>query len=85
MGLSKFTFVGIFLLLPSAAEAKTMCLAEPIGVAKVRWSWRTIDGKQCWYDGKAMKAKETLFWPTPLTMAEPEPEPAWEAEHRWPR
>jgi hypothetical protein len=26
------------------------------------WSWRTIDGKQCWYRGDRWKPKEELRW-----------------------
>ncbi|HMF86577.1 MAG TPA: hypothetical protein VK575_00760 [Gemmatimonadaceae bacterium] len=26
------------------------------------WSWRTIDGKQCWYKGEAKIDKKKLQW-----------------------
>ena len=26
------------------------------------WSWRTIDGRQCWYRGDRWKPKEELRW-----------------------
>jgi len=38
------------------------------------WSWRTIDGKQCWYRGARWKAKHELRWSdaTPSVAGQPE-------------
>jgi hypothetical protein len=38
------------------------------------WSWRTIDGKQCWYRGARWKAKHELRWTdaTPSVAGQPE-------------
>ena len=27
------------------------------------WSWRVIDGRKCWYEGKPMLSKLSLEWP----------------------
>lgn len=29
-----------------------------------QWSWRTIDGRKCWYPGKPGLPRERLRWPT---------------------
>ena len=38
------------------------------------WSWRTIDGKQCWYRGAGWKPKHELRWTdaTPSVADQPE-------------
>ena len=28
------------------------------------WSYRLIDGRKCWYEGKTMLSKSLLVWPT---------------------
>lgn len=52
-----------------------------------RWSWRTVDGKRCWYQGAAGVDKAKLRWPSnnksaslpveskPLTVPLPTPRP----------
>jgi hypothetical protein len=45
----------------AAAQAKQTCsVAAP---AKGYWSWRMIDGRKCWYEGKPMLSKSMLEWP----------------------
>lgn len=47
------------------AQAKAQlreCRASPSKV-QGHWSWRLIDGRKCWYAGKAMIAKSLLRWP----------------------
>jgi hypothetical protein len=34
------------------------------------WSWRLIDGRKCWYEGKPMLSKSSLEWPA-QTSAQP--------------
>jgi hypothetical protein len=29
------------------------------------WSWRQIDGRKCWYEGKPMLSKSLLEWAAP--------------------
>jgi hypothetical protein len=47
------------------AQAKATireCSASP-GKTQGHWSWRLIDGRKCWYAGKAVIAKASLRWP----------------------
>ena len=46
------------------AQAKQQCnaAAMPSNSHKY-WSWRLIDGRQCWYEGKPMLSKSSLEWP----------------------
>ena len=51
-------------VVPTAqAKAPTReCSASP-GKTQGHWSWRLIDGRKCWYAGKAVIAKASLRWP----------------------
>jgi len=55
---------------PGAALAKTQCSPamplDPHGY----WSWRFIEGRKCWYEGKPMLSKSSLEWAAPAS-AEP--------------
>jgi len=35
------------------------------------WSWRTIEGKQCWYRGERWKPRHELRWPETIQAAAP--------------
>jgi hypothetical protein len=39
------------------------------------WRWRIIDGKKCWYPGKAVIDKSQLTWEPPEVVVEPKPSP----------
>jgi hypothetical protein len=54
-------------------EAKQCSTERPPG-ARSYWSYRLIDGRKCWYEGKPMLAKSLLHWPTYGT-AQPKPRP----------
>jgi len=43
-----------------AAEAKQQC---SVSAGKGYWSWRMIDDRKCWYEGKPMLSKAMLEWP----------------------
>ena len=46
-----------------AANAKAMeCSVARPSNATAYWSWRLIDGRKCWYAGKAVIAKSSLRW-----------------------
>src|ERR1700732_3605850 len=48
----------------SAAQAKQQCSAEmPSNPHGRWWSYRLIDGRKCWYEGKPMLSKSLLEWP----------------------
>src|SRR5262249_54942886 len=36
------------------------------------WSYRIIDGRKCWYEGKPMLSKASLEWPKEIREAETE-------------
>lgn len=35
------------------------------------WSWRMIDGRKCWYQGKPMLSKSLLEWPAEASASPP--------------
>ena len=39
------------------------CSAERPSNARTYWSYRLIDGRKCWYEGKPMLSKSLLHWP----------------------
>jgi hypothetical protein len=43
------------------AQAKQSCRAT--AGSGGYWSWRQIDGRKCWYEGKPMLSKSLLEWP----------------------
>jgi hypothetical protein len=49
------------LLFVGAAAAKQQCSAE--AGKQGSWSWRMIDGRKCWYEGKPMLSRALLEWP----------------------
>jgi hypothetical protein len=46
----------------ATAFAKQQCSASPN--PRGYWSWRLIDGRKCWYEGKPMLSKSSLEWPS---------------------
>jgi len=45
------------------AQAKQQCSASMPLNAQRWWSYRLIDGRKCWYEGKPMLSKSLLEWP----------------------
>jgi hypothetical protein len=68
------------------AQAKQQCKAA--SGSGGYWSWRMIDGRKCWYEGKPMLSKSLLEWPArhPVAKADPVGElaSASEPKHRDP-
>lgn len=60
----RFALVGtLSLIWMAAALGKQQCsVAMPTGPHGY-WSWRLIDGRKCWYEGKPMLSKSSLQWP----------------------
>ncbi|QIG99404.2 MULTISPECIES: hypothetical protein [unclassified Bradyrhizobium] len=68
-----------FPLIPLAACIATFLLGgTPTALAKQcstamppnrheYWSWRLIDGRKCWYEGKPMLSKSLLEWPVQVS------------------
>jgi hypothetical protein len=40
------------------------CLAATPSNSQKHWSYRLIDGRKCWYEGKRMISKSSLHWPS---------------------
>jgi hypothetical protein len=59
----------------TTADAKQQC--STAAASQGYWSWRMIDGRKCWYEGKPMLSKSELEWAT-QSAARPAPtdEPA---------
>jgi hypothetical protein len=45
------------------AQAKQKCSATMSSNPHGYWSWRLIDGRKCWYEGKPMLSKSLLELP----------------------
>ncbi len=45
------------------AQAKQECSAAIPSNPHGYWSWRLIEGRKCWYEGKPMLPKSLLEWP----------------------
>lgn len=55
---------------PAAQAEKIECAAELPSARGGHWYYRIIDGRKCWYRGKAMVPKSSLYWaksPAPET------------------
>jgi hypothetical protein len=45
------------------AQAKQECSAAIPSNPHGYWSWRLIEGRKCWYEGKPMLSRSSLEWP----------------------
>ena len=45
------------------AGEKIQCRTAPDKSGTGRWSWRTVEGKQCWFTGARDTPREQLQWP----------------------
>ena len=52
----------LFSMPVATAIAKQQCSASMPSTAHGYWSWRMIDGRKCWYEGKPMLSKSSLEW-----------------------
>lgn len=50
------------LVIAGAVEAKQQCSVS--AGKQGYWSWRMIDGRKCWYEGKPMLSRAMLEWPS---------------------
>jgi hypothetical protein len=55
--------VTIVLSWATTASSAVECKAELPSARTGYWSWRIIDGKQCWYPGRPGMSKAELQWP----------------------
>jgi hypothetical protein len=56
-------FAALFSMPMATAIAKQQCSASVPSGAPGYWSWRMIDERKCWYEGKPMLSKSLLEWP----------------------
>ncbi len=57
-------FVTLFSVGMANAQTKQQCSAAmPSNPNGHWWSYRLIDGRKCWYEGKPMLSKSLLEWP----------------------
>jgi hypothetical protein len=54
--------VSIFIPSITGAQAATECHVEIVKGRTAHWSWRLIDGRKCWYEGKHKPNKSELYW-----------------------
>jgi hypothetical protein len=54
--------IATLLLIGLPAQAKQCSAARPSNPHGQWWSWRSIDGRKCWYEGRAMIPKSSLQW-----------------------
>jgi hypothetical protein len=66
---TKFFLAAFAVLLPAMAATEvlsapaTQCSASAPRDGRGHWSWREIDGRRCWYEGKPGMSKSLLAWP----------------------
>lgn len=53
----------IFLAALTDAQAAIECQAEIVRGRSSHWTYRLIDGRKCWYQGKTQLPKSELYWP----------------------
>src|SRR4249920_3357754 len=53
--------IAVVLLLISSAASATECQSSP-GQDGKWWSWRIVDSKRCWYQGRPGRSKDLLQW-----------------------
>jgi hypothetical protein len=58
-----------------AAQVKQKCSAAKPSHQHGYWSWRLIDGRQCWYEGKPQLSKSLLEWPARASAARASAQP----------
>lgn len=51
-------------LVAATSAYAIQCSAERPSNARTYWSYRLIDGRKCWYEGKPMLSKASLHWAT---------------------
>src|SRR5215471_18521229 len=71
--------IAVALLLISSAASATECQSSP-GHNGTWWSYRIVDSKRCWYQGRPGRSKDLLHWvkqppPPVVTRTDPDDSP----------
>jgi hypothetical protein len=77
--------VTIALFFTATPTQAKQCSAERPSNAQSYWSYRLIDGRKCWYEGKPMLSKSLLHWPTSSRTAAANSRPSSEHQAAKPR
>jgi hypothetical protein len=64
-----------FIFFVSSAQA-IECRAELPSHHTAHWTYRMLEGRKCWYEGRGMVSKALLHWSVSNVSAKPDPEPA---------
>jgi len=67
--------IAVALLLISSGASATECQSSPSHDGKW-WSYRIVDSKRCWYQGRPGRSKDLLHWAKqspPLLLTRPDP------------
>jgi hypothetical protein len=63
-------------LVTTTSAHAIQCSAERPSNARSYWSYRLIDGRKCWYEGKPMLSKASLHWAPRAAGNSPRTEPS---------
>ena len=63
--MKRFLILGATILSSVSSAQAIECASELPAVRSGHWSYRIIDGRKCWYEGKTMLPKSALRWPDP--------------------
>jgi hypothetical protein len=74
-GMKPLLIGSAFLFFVSSAHA-IECRAELPSHHTTHWTYRILEGRKCWYEGKGMVSKALLNWSVSNVSAKPDPEPA---------
>jgi hypothetical protein len=55
--------IAVFLPVGAPTAQAIQCLAAAPSNTQKHWTYRLIDGRKCWYEGKGMISKSLLHWP----------------------
>jgi hypothetical protein len=55
----------VFPIFVPTAQAKQCRVEHPSDQQGHWWSWRLVDGRKCWYEGRTMISKSSLQWSVP--------------------
>jgi hypothetical protein len=62
--MNRQVLAAVIVFAPLSTTANSVeCKAELPAARTGHWSWRNIDGKRCWYPGRAGMDKAGLQWP----------------------
>src|SRR5215207_11466855 len=73
-----------FLFSTTPTQAK-QCSTERPPNARSYWSYRLIDGRKCWYEGKPMLSKSLLHWTASSRAVPANPRPSSGSQSAKPR